>query len=89
VNEHRQDLVLADEPGIEVAAGSAGGQGVVSGVDVVRADSTATSCRSAIISAFLADDLRVTLIPKRGAYADLTSVLNGAGHLGEDWVTAA
>jgi hypothetical protein len=31
-----------------------------------------------------ADDLRVSLIPQRGAYADLTSVLNGADHLGED-----
>jgi hypothetical protein len=36
--EHRRDLVLADEPRVEVAAGAAGGQGVVARVDVVRAD---------------------------------------------------
>ena len=31
-----------------------------------------------------ADDLNITLIPQNGAYADLTSVLNGADHLGQD-----
>ncbi len=38
VGEHRHDLVLADQPRVEVAAGAPGGQRVVAGVDVVRAD---------------------------------------------------
>ena len=36
--EHRRDLVLADQPRVEVAAGPARGERVVARVDVVRAD---------------------------------------------------
>ena len=38
VGEHRHDLVLADQPRVEVAARASGRQRVVAGVDVVRAD---------------------------------------------------
>ena len=38
VQQQRHELVLADQVRVEVAAGPAGGQRVVAGVDVVRAD---------------------------------------------------
>src|SRR5690606_8875781 len=38
VQEEGSDEVLADEMRVEVAAGSAGGEGVVAGIDVVGTD---------------------------------------------------
>jgi hypothetical protein len=52
VPEQRDDPFLADQPGVQRAAGAAGSQGVIAGIDVVRpylvrTDLQATGCERA------------------------------------------